>query len=59
MAHRGGLLRTEVVETFDWSTSKAPWFIELSGWPETRIVQRYYLVTAVALAAGLLIRGGA
>lgn len=32
---------------------------ELSGWPETRIVQRYYLVTAVALAAGLLIRGGA
>lgn len=24
---------TEVVETFDWSTSKAPWFIELSGWP--------------------------
>lgn len=31
---------------------------ELSGWPETRIVQRYYLVTAVALAAALLLRGG-
>lgn len=32
---------------------------ELSGWPETRIVQRYYLVTAVALAAALLLRGAA
>lgn len=32
---------------------------ELSGWPETRIVQRYYAVTAVALAAALLLRGGA
>lgn len=32
---------------------------ELSGWPETRIVQRYYVVTAVALAAALLLRGGA
>lgn len=32
---------------------------ELSGWPETRIVQRFYLVTAVAVAAGLLLRGGA
>lgn len=32
---------------------------ELSGWPETRIVQRYYLVTAVALTAALLFRGGA
>lgn len=30
---------------------------ELSGWPETRIVQRYYIVTAVALCAALLIRG--
>ena len=24
---------TEVIETFDWSTSKAPWFIELCRWP--------------------------
>lgn len=24
---------TEVIETFDWSTSKAPWFIELVGYP--------------------------
>ncbi|QGG95882.1 SRPBCC family protein [Actinomarinicola tropica] len=24
---------TEVVETFDWSTSRAPWFIELVGYP--------------------------
>ncbi|MBK5221377.1 MAG: TIGR01777 family oxidoreductase [Acidimicrobiia bacterium] len=24
---------TRVTETFDWSTSKAPWFIELLGWP--------------------------
>ena len=25
--------RTEVTETFDWSTSLAPWFIELMGYP--------------------------
>lgn len=25
--------RTEVTETFDWSTSRAPWFIELMGYP--------------------------
>jgi phospho-N-acetylmuramoyl-pentapeptide-transferase len=31
---------------------------ELSGLPETRIVQRFYLVTAVAVAAGILLRGG-
>lgn len=24
---------TEVTETFDWSTSWAPWFIEIAGWP--------------------------
>src|SRR5690606_19670102 len=24
---------TEVTETFDWSTSRAPWFIELVGYP--------------------------
>jgi uncharacterized protein YndB with AHSA1/START domain len=24
---------TEVTETFDWSTSRVPWFIELVGWP--------------------------
>ncbi|MFA5551223.1 MAG: hypothetical protein WDA03_06345 [Trueperaceae bacterium] len=32
---------------------------ELSDWPETRIVQRYYLVTAVALAAAILLRSAA
>ncbi|HVE99625.1 MAG TPA: SRPBCC family protein [Mycobacteriales bacterium] len=26
--------RTEVTETFDWSTSRAPWFIEMMGYPE-------------------------
>ena len=25
---------TVVTETFDWSTSRAPWFIELVGYPE-------------------------
>jgi len=25
--------RTEVTETFDWSTSRAPWFIERMGYP--------------------------
>jgi len=25
---------TRVTETFDWSTSKAPWFIELVGYPD-------------------------
>jgi len=25
---------TEVTETFDWSTSRARWYIELWGWPE-------------------------
>lgn len=29
---------------------------ELSGWPETRIAQRAYFITAVALAAALLLR---
>lgn len=24
---------TEVTETFDWSTSLAPWYITLAGWP--------------------------
>ncbi len=24
---------TRVTETFDWSTARAPWFIELCGWP--------------------------
>lgn len=31
---RDGGTRTEVTETFDWSTSRAPWFIELMGYPE-------------------------
>ena len=26
---------TMVTETFDWSTSKAPWFIELAGYPKS------------------------
>jgi hypothetical protein len=25
---------TEVTETFDWSTSRAPWYIELMGYPK-------------------------
>jgi hypothetical protein len=25
---------TRVTETFDWSTSKAPWYVELLRWPE-------------------------
>lgn len=25
---------TQVTETFDWSTSRAPWFIELMGYPK-------------------------
>lgn len=25
---------TEVTETFDWSTSRAPWFIEVMGYPK-------------------------
>ena len=25
---------TTVTETFDWSTSRAPWFIELAGYPK-------------------------
>jgi len=29
-----GGTRTEVTETFDWSTSRAPWFIELMKYPE-------------------------
>lgn len=29
-----GGARTEVTETFDWSTSRAPWFIELMGYPD-------------------------
>lgn len=29
-----GGTRTEVTETFDWSTSRAPWFIELMGYPQ-------------------------
>lgn len=28
-----GGTRTEVTETFDWSTSRAPWLIELMGYP--------------------------
>ena len=28
-----GGTRTEVTETFDWSTSRAPWFIEAMGYP--------------------------
>lgn len=28
-----GGARTEVTETFDWSTSRAPWYIELMGFP--------------------------
>lgn len=30
---------------------------ELSGWPETRIVQRFYLVTALMVALALALRG--
>lgn len=25
---------TRVIESFDWSTSKAPWFIEMVGYPD-------------------------
>lgn len=25
---------TEVTETFDWSTSRAPWYIRVMGWPD-------------------------
>lgn len=25
--------KTKVTETFDWSTARAPWFIELAGYP--------------------------
>lgn len=31
---------------------------ELSGWPETRVVQRAYVITALTVAAAFLIRGG-
>jgi hypothetical protein len=28
---------TRVVESFDWSTSKAPWFIEMVGYPRRHV----------------------
>jgi uncharacterized protein YndB with AHSA1/START domain len=28
---------TTVTETFDWSTAKAPWFIELAGYPRKHV----------------------
>ena len=28
---------TRVTESFDWSTSKAPWFIEMAGYPRRHV----------------------
>ncbi len=43
--------RTEVTETFDWSTSRAPWFIERMGYPARNATSMD--ATLVRLAAAL------